>query len=258
MGSIPVGATNSTTFMLNKILKPTLWACMLFFYTNFISAQIDSTSVSIDTLAINDTASRKPFKLTKRDIQKVIKVIKASNEVRLIIKRDYSDLFKMNGFTPTISYAYQVVNTFSIGLGYGKRHLFKPTFYQNLHSNILIYPSNGKAHLGFNMGYTQSKLFGFWGVETFVLSNGNGQANVAIRPEFGLSIIGALDIGYGFNLALDKNPSSLNSHCIVVRYTHQFLEKSIKKKVKEINYVFNRDYPRLKEIGLDIMASKIK
>jgi hypothetical protein len=244
--------------MFNKILKPALWVCLLCLTVNTASAQIDTSTVYKDTTGINDTASRKPFKLTKRDIQKVIKVIKASNEVRLIIKRDYSDLFKMNGFTPTMGYAYQGVNTFSLGLGYGKRHLFKPTFYQNLHSNILIYPSDGKAHLGFNMGYTQSKLFGFWGVETFVLSNGNGQANVAIRPEFGLSIIGALDIGYGFNLALDKNPSSLNSHCIVMRYTHQFLEKSIKKKVKEINYVFNRDYPRLKEIGLDIISSKIK
>jgi hypothetical protein len=36
------------------------------------------------------------------------------------------------------------------------------------------------------------------------------------------------------------------------------LHKSIKNKVKEINHVFNRDYPRLKEIGLDILESRTK
>jgi hypothetical protein len=258
MGSIPVGATNSLIFMFDTILKPFIGVLVLLASITSMNAQIDSTSFTQDSLNINDTAIRKPFKLTKRDIQKVIKVIKASNEIRQIIKRDYSDLFQMNGFHPTLGYTYQGVNTLSVGLGYGKRHLFKPTIYENFHTNLLLYPSYDKTNWGFNMGYTQSKLFGFWGVETFVLSNGNGQANFAIRPEIGISIIGAIDIGYGFNLALDKNPSSLNSHCFVFRYTHQFLHKSIKNKVKEINHVFNRDYPRLKEIGLDILESRTK
>jgi len=244
--------------MFDTILKPFIGVLVLFASLTSINAQIDSTTVTQDSINFNDSATRKPFFLTKREIQKVIKVIKASDEIRKLIKRDYSDLFQMNGFHPALGYTYQGVNTFSMGLGYGKRHLFKPTTYENFHSKLLLYPAFDKTNLGFNVGYTQSKLFGFWGVETFVLSNGKGQANFALRPEIGISIIGAIDIGYGFNLALDKNPSSLNSHCLVVRYTHQFLHKSIKNKVKEINYVFNRDYPRLKEIGLNILESRTK
>jgi hypothetical protein len=219
----------------------------------------DSTAIPLDT-SINtiDTTSAPTFQWSRRDIQQWIKIIKESNELRKTIQAEYEDLLVLKGFHPSVGYVNQGLHTFSIGLGYGKRHLFSPGTYKNYHSQLLFYNGPTKTHWGMGLGYTKSSTLGFWGIEGFLLPNGSGQYNVALRPEIGIGLFGTFELGYGFNIGLDKNNSSLSTHSFVIRYTHQFLQKSITQKVKQINHVFTRDYQRLKSLGLDLKSGKKK
>ncbi len=195
------------------------------------------------------------FHLSKSDIQRIIRAIKYSKELYAIAKRDYSSLFEIKGYHPSIGYTYQGFSSLDIGLGYGKRNLFKPLTYTHIHTNVMIYnPNNTKTQLGLNLGYTKAKSAAYWGIESVFVQNNFNQLNVALRPEIGLTVLGIFNIGYGYTLPLTKNEHTFKAHNITLRYTHQYLKRSIEKKVGEINFIFRRDYRRLKEMGLDLMA----
>lgn len=211
------------------------------------------SGVDRDTASTDSSEYWANFKFSKKDIQKIIKTIKYSKEVYQIIKRDYSSLFEMNGYHPHLGYDYQGINTFHLGLGYGKRNLFKPTLYSNLHGGLILTASDQvKPQLGFNLGYTKSKLLTFWGVEIDAINQREQGLNLILRPELGLTLIGSFHIGYGYGIKLNSANSGIGGHTFTVRYTHQFLQKNIERKVKEFNFIFRRDYQRLKEIGLDL------
>lgn len=230
---------------------------------NFSIAQSNVDANLNDTLALvkqetdsnsNDSNPNKAnFKLSKKDIQKIIKAIKYSKEVYQIVKRDYSSLFEMNGYHPHLDYTLQGINTFHLGLGYGKRNLFKPTIYSNIHGGLIVTSSqNYSPNFGVNIGYTKSKLATFWGIEADALNHSNNGLSLVVRPEIGLTIIGSFNLGYGYGFNLSNSNNSMGGHTLTIRYTHQFLQKNIERKVKEFNFIFRRDYQRLKEIGLDL------
>jgi hypothetical protein len=159
----------------------------------------------------------------------------------------------MNGFHPHLGYSYQGINTFYYGVGYGKRDLFKPTEYSNIHGGFITTPSqNYDPNIGVHLGYTKAKLFTFWGIEADALNHSNNGLSLVVRPEIGLTVIGSFNIGYGYGFNLSETNSSMGGHTFTIRYTHQFLKKNIERKVKEFNFIFRKDYQRLKEIGLDL------
>jgi hypothetical protein len=246
-----------------KTLQITLVLLAMLLCNNFSLAQIngnttynDTTALEmpkIDTAAADSTGYRANFKFSKKDIQKIIKSIKYSKEIYQIVKRDYSSLFKMNGFHPHLGYSYQGINTFYYGVGYGKRDLFKPTEYSNIHGGFITTPSqNYDPNIGVHLGYTKAKLFTFWGIEADALNHSNNGLSLVVRPEIGLTVIGSFNIGYGYGFNLSETNSSMGGHTFTIRYTHQFLKKNIERKVKEFNFIFRKDYQRLKEIGLDL------
>ena len=246
-----------------KTLLSTLAFIASILYSNLSSAQINTDPIYNDTTALEipviDTISADSaeyganFKFSKKDIQKNIKTIKYSKEVYQIVKRDYSSLFEMNGYHPHLGYSYQGINTFYFGVGYGKRNLFKPTTYSNIHGGFIFTPSqNYDPNIGFHLGYTKAKLFTFWGIEADALNHSNNGLSLVVRPEIGLTVIGSFNLGYGYGFNLSDNNNSMGGHTFTVRYTHQFLKKNIQRKVKEFNIIFRRDYHRLKEIGLDL------
>ena len=251
--------------MLQNLFRLTL--LLFFFYAQAIHAQ-DTEAVNTNQNSNitqdssvnpnrNDTLNESHWanhKFSKRDIQKIIKAIKYSREVYQMVKRDYSSLFEMNGYHPYMGYSYQGVSLYYLGLGYGKRNLFKPSAYSNLHAGITLTPSKEfEPNIGLNIGYSKSKLFTFWGIESELLRKPDNQTTLVIRPELGLTVIGTFQIGYGYGFDLGNAADALGGHTFIVRYTHQFLQKNIKRKVAEFNYVFKRDYRRLQEMGLDLL-----
>ena len=218
-------------------------------YSPIEDVQEDTLNPKRDTTVIPKT-----FQLSKRDIQKIVKAIRYSKEIYGIVKRDYSSLFELKGYHPSIGYTYQGFGSWDIGLGYGKRNLFKPLTYTHIHTNVMLYnPDNKKTRLGLNLGYTKAKSAGYWGIESVLVQNNLNQLNVALRPEIGLSVLGIFNLGYGYTLPLTNNEHNFTAHNITIRYTHQFLKSSIEKKVREFNFIFQRDYRRLKEMGIDMM-----
>jgi hypothetical protein len=173
-----------------KTLRITLVLLAMLLCGNFSLAQINVNTTyndtsafelqKIDTAAADSTGYRANFKFSKKDIQKIIKSIKYSKEIYQIVKRDYSSLFKMNGFHPHLGYAYQGINTFYYGVGYGKRDLFKPTQYSNIHGGFITTPSqNYNPMIGLNLGYTKAKLFTFWGIEADALNHSENGLSLA-------------------------------------------------------------------------------
>ncbi len=220
---------------------------------------INKNILKSDSTIVSDTSQGKKvnIQLSRQDIQKIVSVVKQSYQLRQIIKKDYKPLFVLKGIHPMIGYAYQGFSSLNIGLGYGKRHLFKPLTYQNIHSNLLIYSnSNNETKFGLNLGFTKSKTFGFWGIELLTIKKNTNEYYWAIRPEIGVSVLGTFHIGYGYNITRNNQPQLFETHSFVVRYTHHFFKQSIKNKIKQFNMVFNRDYYKLKSIGLDIKNNK--
>lgn len=246
-----------------KFFRPIFATCCLLIISKITYSQIQVDSsinpvqtfsgVNPDSASTDSSEQWTNFKFSKKDIQKIIKTIKYSQEVYQIIKRDYSSLFEMNGYHPHLGYNYQGINSFYLGLGYGKRNLFKPTVYSNLHGGLILTPSDKvNPQIGFNLGYTKSKLLTFWGVEIDAINQREQGLNLILRPELGLTLIGSFHIGYGYGFKLNSANSGIGGHTFTVRYTHQFLKKNIERKVEEFNFIFRRDYRRLKEIGLDL------
>jgi hypothetical protein len=173
-----------------KTLQITLVLVAMLFCDNFSLAQINGNTTYNDTTALEmpkiDTAAADSseygtnFKLSKKDIQKIIKTIKYSNEIYQIVKRDYSSLFEMKGYHPHLGYSYQGINTFYFGVGYGKRNLFKPTQYTNIHVGFITTPSQSyDPNIGLNLGYTKAKLFTFWGIEADALNHSENGLSLA-------------------------------------------------------------------------------
>jgi hypothetical protein len=239
-------------------LRYALALAILMLCAHYSAAQTytDTSTLALQTIDTAYTDSNEygaNFKFTKKDIQKIIKTIKYSKEVYQIVKRDYSSLFEMKGFHPHLGYSYQGINTFYYGVGYGKRNLFKPTQYSNFHGGFIFTPSSSyDPNIGVHLGYTKAKLFTFWGIETDALNHSENGLSLVVRPEIGLSVIGSFNIGYGYGFNLSDNNNSMGGHTFTIRYTHQFLKKNIERKVQEFNFIFRRDYQRLKEIGLDL------
>lgn len=165
----------------------------------------DTTALEIpviDTISADSAEYGANFKFSKKDIQKIIKTIKYSKEVYQIVKRDYSSLFEMKGYHPHLGYSYQGINTFYYGMGYGKRNLFKPTTYSNIHGGFVFTPSqNYDPNIGFHLGYTKAKLFTFWGIEADALNHSKNRLSVVVRPEIGITAIGSFNLGYGYGFS---------------------------------------------------------
>jgi hypothetical protein len=199
-----------------------------------------------------DSLGTDSFTLDLEEIIKLGKIVYTNIKLAQTIKAEYSTLFKIRGYHPMAGYSYQGIGTLNFGISRGTRSIFRPLLYQNIHANALLFINTSPLEqYGLNIGYTQSKALYFWGFESMGIRNKVGNITYAVRPEIGFSILGVLNIGYGYNFIINQNYTDISSHTFVVRYTFQSPKKAIKKKVREINYIFNRDYQKLKKIGLD-------
>jgi hypothetical protein len=191
------------------------------------------------------------------EIRKIGRIIKNSQSLGIAIKKDYPGLFSIRGFHPMAGYAHHGIDVLSLGIGYGKRNLLKPLTYSNFQTNILISTKqNNERIYGYQIGYTLSKMFIYSGIGIIGYFNNNISATYAFRPELGISVLGLLNIGYGYHIVLNQNHAQLNTHNFVVRYTHQSIKQSMRKKIREINFIFSRDHQKLKALGLDLRTLK--
>lgn len=212
-------------------------------------------SMAVDTsIVLSDTT---PYRLGIQDFRSIVRVLRTSWEIRQILKNDYADLLLMKGWHPMLGYQYQGFGTLQFGLGYGRRHLFKPLAYNNAHINLVWAPKREDIAVpGFNIGFTRSQNIVFYGLEATYLPRQAAENVWMLRPEIGFSFLGAWNIGYGYNLFPDGAPDGFIRHSFVFRYTQQFLVRSVKRKYVAINFIFNRDRERLKEVWEDINRNR--
>ncbi len=200
-----------------------------------------------------DSYAKDTISIDTEKLKKISKIISANILLAQAIKKDYPSLFKIQGYHPMVGYSYQGIGSLSFGIARGTRSVFRPLSYQNIHANAMLFLNTSPLNTyGLNVGYTKSKALTYWGIEGISVRNKEGEITYAIRPEIGFSVLGVLNIGYGYNLIFHQNYSNLSTHTFVIRYTQQSPKKAIKKKMREINYILNRDYQNLKNIGLDI------
>lgn len=228
----------------------------LFFTKGAIAQSLNhSSSFSNENTQYNDSLGTDSIPLDLEKIIRLGKIVYTNIKLARTLKDEYSTLFKIRGYHPMVGYSYQGIGTLNFGISRGTRSIFRPLLYHNIHANaLLIINTSPLEQYGLNIGYTQSKALYFWGIESMGIKNKEGDITYAVRPEIGFSILGVLNIGYGYNFVINQNYADISTHTFVVRYTYQSPKKAIKKKVREINYIFNRDYQKLKKIGLDIKS----
>lgn len=239
-----------------------LWIGILFSLSP-ADAQVNDTLPRlspVDTLvtdSIRATVDSSGIKLTIQDLRTLARLLRHSMELRRIIRTDYADLLLVKGWHPMAGYAYQGFGSLQMGLGYGRRHLFKPLAYSNAHMNLVWAPNRDDLTFpGLSIGFTRSQNIVFYGLEAAYLPYNTSGQELMVRPEIGFSFLGAWNIGYGYNFFPGGEPDGFSRHSFVFRYTQQFLFRSVKRKYTEINFILHRDRARLKEVWEEINRNR--
>jgi hypothetical protein len=212
---------------------------------------VPTDTMAVDSARMQDDTARR--RLGLNDFRSIVRIVRTSWEIRQIIKNDYADLLLMKGWHPMFGYQYQGFGSLQLGLGYGRRHLFKPLAYNNAHMNLVWAPNRDAfAFPGLSIGFTRSQNIIFYGLEAAYLPYRTTGHVRMLRPEIGFSFLGAWNIGYGYSFFAGGVPDGFSRHSFVFRYTQQFLIRSAKCKYVEASYILNRDRARLQKVWEEI------
>jgi hypothetical protein len=112
------------------------------------------------------------------------------------------------------------VNTLELGIAHGSRgREWGAFFYRNYHlTGELLFKNNQVDVVGIKGGYTISAFLLNGTAQVVYYTNGN-TSDIAIRPEVGLTLMGAFDITYGYQVFLQSQSLNIGNHVLSVRLT---------------------------------------
>jgi len=189
--------------------------------------------------------------LNYMELQKISRLIKKSALLTRTIKRDYPQLLYIKGFHPVVGYSYNGLSFFNAGVGYGKRNILKPLTYHNLYANMMFSSQTNGNIWGHEIGYSISKMLFYTKIGVGGYYGTNMGETYTVKPEIGFTLSGIFNIGYGYHFMLNSNPIGINTHSLNITYTHQFLKRSLHKKIREVYFIISRDVKIFRDLGTD-------
>jgi len=134
-------------------------------------------------------------------------------------KLSAENIVDFKGVDIICGYGYQKFHTLNLGvaLGYRGPEIFAVVNRNyNLTSEIAFRPDNTKVY-GIGVGYKFALALVDIGGQLYSYSDFH-KYNITFRPEIGLSIVGILDINYGYNFTTQNN-FGFSKSCIIIRLT---------------------------------------
>lgn len=183
-------------------------------------------------------------------LRKQIKEVKGLYDY---MKAEHESLLEIRGQHLHFGYQNFGINGVELGIGKGRRKLLEISKYKNWHVSGLWLFDQKQNYGGFNVGFTSSGLMFTKSLETMYVTDGKGKNAYIVRPELGLTVLGTINLTYGYNFFLGKNEiDPLSKHTIHLRITIQHLKKDLVSKFHSIRFTLEKDADRLKNLGIEM------